>query len=136
MLFITLFFICISLVSSLNQLSFSGGGSLGAVEIGIVKKLSERGLKKFDLYTGISAGGLNAGFLSYFSKIDNGINMAENIYSNLRNRMVYILLPTTDLSLFNTEPLFNTLTDIINKMSKYLKYNNNNIYDINRRFFI
>jgi len=105
-----------SLVSSLNQLSFSGGGSLGAVEIGIIKNLSERGLKKFDLYTGISAGALNAGLLSYFSKIDNGISVAENIYSNLRNRMVYKLLPTTDLSLLNTEPLFNTLTDIINKM--------------------
>jgi predicted patatin/cPLA2 family phospholipase len=120
MLFTVVFFLWVlfssSHVLSLNQLSFSGGGSLGAVEIGIIKKLSERGLKKFDLYTGISAGALNAGLLSYFSKIDNGINVAENIYSNLRNRMVYKLLPTTDLSLLNTEPLFNTLSDIINKM--------------------
>jgi predicted patatin/cPLA2 family phospholipase len=113
-----LIFLCILFGSSfsLNQLSFSGGGSLGAVEIGIIKKLSERGLKKFDLYTGISAGGLNAGLLSYFSNIDNGINVAEKIYSNLKNRMVYKLLPTTDVSLLNTEPLFNTLSDIINKM--------------------
>lgn len=116
MLFTTLFFLCISFTYSLNQLSFSGGGSLGAVEIGIIKKLSERGLKKFDLYTGISAGGLNAGLLSYFPKIDNGINVAEKIYSNLKNRMVYKLLPTTELSLLNTDPLFNTLSDIINKM--------------------
>jgi len=118
MLFTMLIFLCILFGSSfsLNQLSFSGGGSLGAVEIGIIKKLSERGLKKFDLYTGISAGGLNAGLLSYFSNIDNGINVAEKIYSNLKNRMVYKLLPTTDVSLLNTEPLFNTLSDIINKM--------------------
>ena len=27
--------------SSFNQLSFSGGGSFGAVEIGIIKKISE-----------------------------------------------------------------------------------------------
>jgi len=32
-----------SLVSSLNQLSFSGGGSLGAVEIGIVKNYQREG---------------------------------------------------------------------------------------------
>lgn len=116
MLFTTLFFLCISFTYSLNQLSFSGGGSLGAVEIGIIKNLSERGLKKFDLYTGISAGALNAGLLSYYNNIDNGISVAEKIYSNLKNRMVYKLLPTTELSLLNTEPLFNTLTDIISKM--------------------
>jgi predicted patatin/cPLA2 family phospholipase len=116
MLLITLIFSLFSFGVSLNQLSFSGGGSLGAVEIGIIKKLSERGLTKFDLYTGISAGALNAGLLSYFNDIDNGINLAEKIYSNLKNRMVYKLLPTTDISLLNTEPLFNTLTDIISKM--------------------
>ena len=116
MLFQTLFLLSFSFVFSLNQLSFSGGGSLGAVEIGIIKNLSERGLKKFDLYTGISAGALNAGLLSYFNNIDTGINTAEKIYSNLKNRMVYKLLPTTDLSLLNTEPLFITLYDIINKM--------------------
>ena len=116
MLFTTLFFLCISFTYSLNQLSFSGGGSLGAVEIGIIKNLSERGLKKFDLYTGISAGALNAGLLSYYNNIDNGISVAEKIYSNLKNRMVYKLLPTTELSLLNTDPLFNTLSDIISKM--------------------
>ena len=116
MLLITFIFSLFTFGFSLNQLSFSGGGSLGAVEIGIIKKLSERGLKKFDLYTGISAGALNAGLLSYYNNIDNGINVAEKIYSNLKNRMVYKLLPTTDISLLNTEPLFNTLTDIISKM--------------------
>jgi predicted patatin/cPLA2 family phospholipase len=59
---------------------------------------------------------LNAGLLSYFNKIDNGIYTAEKIYSNLKNRMIYKLLPTTDLSLLNTDPLFNTLYDIINSM--------------------
>ena len=89
MLLITLIFSLFSFGVSLNQLSFSGGGSLGAVEIGIIKKLSERGLKKFDLYTGISAGALNAGLLSYFNDIDNGINLAEKIYSNLKNIPIY-----------------------------------------------
>lgn len=111
-----LFLTHITTTASLNQLSFSGGGSLGAVEIGIIKKLSNRGLNKFDLYTGISAGALNAGVLSYFKNIDNGIYMAESVYTHLKNRMVYKLLPTTNLSLLNTEPLFNTLYDIINKM--------------------
>lgn len=100
----------------LNQLSFSGGGSFGAVEIGIIKYLMERNTKNYDLYTGISAGALNAGFLSYFSNIKDGIKTAETVYTNINNRMVYKLLPTTDVSVLNTEPLFNTLLRVIDRM--------------------
>jgi len=100
----------------LNQLSFSGGGSFGAVEIGIIKNLMERQIINFDLYTGISAGALNAGFLSYYKNINEGITSAENIYKTINNRMVYKLLPPTEVSLLNTEPLFNTLLKVIDKM--------------------
>jgi predicted patatin/cPLA2 family phospholipase len=100
----------------LNQLSFSGGGSFGAVEIGIIKRLMERKVINFDLYTGISAGALNAGFLSYYKNIKEGITKAENIYKTINNRMVYKLLPSTEVSLLNTEPLFNTLLKVIEKM--------------------
>ena len=117
MLTIMLLLLSFSSVSCvLNQLSFSGGGSFGAVEIGIIKNLMERQIINFDLYTGISAGALNAGFLSYYSNIDEGINKAENIYKTINNRMVYKLLPPTEVSLLNTEPLFNTLLKVIEKM--------------------
>jgi predicted patatin/cPLA2 family phospholipase len=101
---------------SFNQLSFSGGGSFGAVEIGIIKKLMENNVINFDTYTGISAGALNAGFLSYYKNINEGIITAENLYSTINNRMIYKLIPPTDVSILNTEPLFNTLFNIINKM--------------------
>jgi predicted patatin/cPLA2 family phospholipase len=117
MLIILLLLLSFSNISCvLNQLSFSGGGSFGAVEIGIIKKLMERKIIKFDLYTGISAGALNAGFLSYYKNINQGIIKAENIYSTINNRMVYKLLPPTDLSILNTDPLFNTLLKIIDDM--------------------
>ena len=117
MLTIMLFLLSFSSVSCvLNQLSFSGGGSFGAVEIGIIKSLMERKVINFDLYTGISAGALNAGFLSYYKNINEGINKAENIYKTINNRMVYKLLPPTEVSLLNTEPLFNTLLKVIEKM--------------------
>jgi NTE family protein len=117
MLTIMLLLLSFSSVSCvLNQLSFSGGGSFGAVEIGIIKKLMERQIINFDLYTGISAGALNAGFLSYYSNINEGITRAENIYKTINNRMVYKLLPPTEVSLLNTEPLFNTLLKVIEKM--------------------
>ena len=113
-IFILLSFL--SYVNALNQLSFSGGGSFGAVEIGILKRINEIESKKYDLYTGISAGALNAGFLSYYSNINIGIKTAETIYSSIRNRMIYNVVPNTGLSLLNTEPLYKTLTTIIEKM--------------------
>jgi predicted patatin/cPLA2 family phospholipase len=99
-----------------NQLSFSGGGSFGAVEIGILKRIVETDPKQYDLYTGISAGALNSGFLSYFSDIKLGVKAAEKLYSGMHNLMVYNVFPPTGVSVLNTDPLFNTLTDIIKNM--------------------
>ena len=113
-LFLSLF----KTIVSLNQLAFSGGGSFGAVEIGILKRINEIEKKQYDTYTGISAGGLNAGFLSYYKDLTIGIKNAELLYSTMKNKMVYEVSPHNKLSLLNTEPLFNTLTKIINKMGK------------------
>lgn len=120
MKFIT-FYMFLSLLKtivSLNQLAFSGGGSFGAVEIGILKRINELEKKKYDIYTGISAGGLNAGFLSYYKDLSMGIKSADLLYSTMKNKMVYEISPHNELSILNTEPLFNTLTKIINKMGK------------------
>lgn len=117
MMSIVLLSLLLVYVSSLNQLSFSGGGSFGAIEIGILKRVIELNENvKYDLYTGISAGALNAGFLSYYSNINQGIKTAEYIYSSIRNRMIYDVLPNTGISVLNTEPLYRTLTKIIDKM--------------------
>lgn len=115
------FYVFLSLfktVFTLRQLAFSGGGSFGAVEIGILKRINEIEKKKYDIYTGISAGGLNAGFLSYYKDLSTGIKDAELLYSTMRNMMVYEVSPHNELSILNTEPLFNTLTKIIGKMGK------------------
>ncbi len=115
--YLFIIFISILLITNaLNQLSFSGGGSFGAVEIGILKKLNEIQPKKYDLYTGISAGALNAGFLSYYDNLNLGINSADLLYSKIKNRMIYDVIPKTGLSLLNTEPLYKTLTQIIKDM--------------------
>ena len=101
---------------SLNQLSFSGGGSFGAVEIGMLKRVLELEQQKYDLYTGISVGALNAGFLSYYSDMNIGVKYIEKIYCSLKNKMVYDILPNTGVSLLNSKPLQNTLSSFINTM--------------------
>ena len=110
------FFHFLTLTTAFNQLSLSGGGSFGAVEIGILKRIIETDYKTYDLYTGISAGALNAGFLSYYSDLKSGVKMAEKLYSGMHNLLVYDILPSTGVSILNTEPLFKTLTKVINGM--------------------
>ncbi len=77
-----------------NILSFSGAGSFGAVEVGILDKLSSS-LSAFDMLTGVSAGGLNVGFLSYYSAHNNtalfikGITELKNTYFEMTNDSVF-----------------------------------------------
>jgi len=101
---------------SFNQLSFSGGGSFGAVEIGIAKHIAETDSKEYDMYTGISAGALNSGFLSYFKNLTAGIKFAEKVYGEIRNRMIFEILPNTGVSVLNTAPLHKTLSAVVNSM--------------------
>ena len=88
----TLFISYLSTISTKDQLSFSGGGAFGAVEIGILKKIRENFPVNYDRYTGISAGGLNSGFLSHFENIDEGIKEAEEMYSSIRKKNIYEIL--------------------------------------------
>ncbi len=113
----TLFISYLSTISATDQLSFSGGGAFGAVEIGILKKIRENYPVNYDRYTGISAGGLNSGFLSHFENIDEGIKEAEEMYSSIRNKNIYEILPDTGVSLLNTHPLHKTLTSIVGNMN-------------------
>ena len=113
----TLFISYLSTISATDQLSFSGGGAFGAVEIGILKKIRENFPVNYDRYTGISAGGLNSGFLSHFENIDEGIKEAEEMYSSIRNKNIYEILPDTGVSLLNTHPLHKTLTSIVGNMN-------------------
>jgi len=112
----TLFASFMLTIHATEQLSFSGGGAFGAVEIGILKKIRESFPVNYDRYTGISAGGLNSGFLSHFANIDEGVKEAEEMYSNIRNKNIYEILPDTGVSLLNTHPLHKTLTSIITNM--------------------
>jgi NTE family protein len=104
-----------------NVLSFSGGGSFGAVEIGILSKIHNLEPKKYDLYTGISVGGLNAGFLSHFEYLENGIDEVKNIYKNIRTKDIYEIRQRPELGLLNTIPLQNTITNFLKKMDKPCK---------------
>lgn len=122
MLKICTFFTCIisfiTALKSCNILALSGGGSFGAVEVGIVDSLvSARKIPPiFDIVTGISAGGLNAAVLSYYNDIPAALPLMISMYSKLRTEDVYY----SDMknvwnrwSIYNNAPLEKTMRTLL-----------------------
>lgn len=116
------FFTSVTYASICNVLSLSGGGSFGAVEMGMLEGLSNSGVlpKKYDIITGISAGGLNAGFLSYYEYYADAFPLVRSIFQNLTTPDVYttdILGILTHWSIYDNSPLKNTLSGIFSGLS-------------------
>lgn len=111
-----------------NVLTLGGGGSFGAVEVGILKDMLDKNIitGEFDVIAGISAGGLNAAYLSYGENIKDNINSLEDLYTKFTTKNVYksncLFRVLKDWSIFNSKPL----EDTIKKILKNKEYNKNN----------
>jgi len=104
--------------ASCNILALSGGGSFGAVEAGMLDGLVSNGLipSRFDVITGISAGGLNAGFLYYYENVTSALPAMKTMYTRTKTSDVYV----SDLwdlfsrwSLYDNGPLEKMLTQVL-----------------------
>lgn len=86
-------------------LVLSGGGSIGTFEAAIVNQLISKGKGCWDLVTGVSAGSINAAYLSTIDKdkeIDN-IDVLKNLWCDITNNDVFNPeLFFNGLSMFNT----------------------------------
>lgn len=106
-----------------NVLALSGGGAFGATEIGILEDRVQSGYisDKYDLITGISAGGLNAGLLSYYPTITDALPALRAVYTNLTSDDVYsfsLLDMPTKYSIYDNSPLETTITDILTQQGQ------------------
>jgi hypothetical protein len=120
---ITIATLFISSVSAITQpicniLALSGGGSFGAVEMGVLDSITENGRapNTYNIITGISAGGLNTGFLSYYTNIRDALPDIQSIYESINTSDIYvrdILGILDEWSIYNTQPLETTLTQIL-----------------------
>lgn len=70
----------------------SGGGSLGAVQVGMLQALTARGVEP-DLLVGTSAGALNAAYVAGHGVSGASLDDLEAIWSSLRRRDVFPLQP-------------------------------------------
>ena len=70
----------------------SGGGSLGAVQVGMLKALSARGFQP-DLLVGASAGALNAAFVAGHGFTPSSLDELGGIWRGLRRQDVFPFAP-------------------------------------------
>ncbi|MGH9084262.1 MAG: patatin-like phospholipase family protein [Acidimicrobiales bacterium] len=68
----------------------SGGGSLGAVQVGMLQALAARGVAP-DLLVGTSAGALNAGYVAGHGLTSSSLDDLAAIWTGLRRRDVFPL---------------------------------------------
>lgn len=72
---------------------FSGGASLGSVEVGMLKAIVEHGIKP-DLVLGTSVGSLNGAFYAHNPTLE-GVEILEKVWKQLRARDVFTPSPLT-----------------------------------------
>jgi NTE family protein len=71
---------------------FTGGGALGAYQVGVVRALYEAGVAP-DLLIGVSAGSVNASFLAWHPGVA-GTHVLEDMWRNVRRRDLLPMHPT------------------------------------------
>lgn len=111
-------------IDTCNILSFSGAGSFGAVETGMLNKIVGMNPKiQYDMITGVSAGGLNAGFLAYYNDgvhLADGVQNLRGIYNVMTNDDVYvrdIMDISTNWAYYDTSVLRKTLEKQLVKLN-------------------
>ena len=70
----------------------SGGGSLGAVQVGMLRALSERGIRA-DLLVGTSAGALNAAYLARHGQSKDSLDHLARAWTSMRRNDIFHMSP-------------------------------------------
>ena len=96
-------------------LVLSGGGSYGAFEMGVVSRLIMTGKGGWDVITGVSAGSINACYLSTIDKDEeiDSVYEFKTLWTNIKDNNIY----KSDyffngLSLYETKPLEDELASV------------------------
>jgi hypothetical protein len=114
---------CTEVYAVCSMASFRGGGSFGAVEVGMFQRLLDTNQipDRLDVLTGVSAGGLNVGFLSAASgsyNLTESATVLSQVYEGLTNDQVYdfhLLKMWDSWSFYQTDPLNATISSVLSK---------------------
>lgn len=107
-------------------LALSGGGAHGSYEAGVIKQLSDMGIR-WDIITGVSTGSLNGIALAMFDEKyqDYAINKLKDIWFNITQKDVYRRNwnPLWDQSLYDNTPFNNTIYKFVSDIGNHIKRN-------------
>ena len=101
-----------SMADECHVLVLSGGGSHGAFEASAVSEIAKTIEYDWDVVTGVSAGSLNALYISTIPKgsIKEYTDTFESIWTGIKNKDIYSWnLFFNEVSLFSTNPLHDTI---------------------------
>lgn len=102
----------------------SGGGSLGAVQVGMLHALAEREVRP-DLLVGTSAGALNAGFIAGNGFDPATIRRLGDIWRSLRRRDVFPVGPGRALrTMLGMSPAIASGAGLVRLVGEHLHYRN------------
>jgi predicted patatin/cPLA2 family phospholipase len=111
-------FISLSIILSTEScrvLSLSGGGVYGAFEAGVVSNLVENNNITWDIITGVSAGSINAGYISTIKPYEEKKNteLFKQLWTSMKNKDIYYhVYFLNGLSLYDNTPLKYTFSKI------------------------
>jgi NTE family protein len=102
----------------------SGGGSLGAVQVGMLQALAESGVRP-DLLIGTSAGALNAAYVAGHGTGQQAIDDLASIWQGVRRRDVFPLQPFRHLlALAGARPSLCSDQGLRHLVAAHLPYSN------------
>jgi len=102
---------------------FAGGGSLGAVQVGMLKALSQAGIKA-DLLVGASVGAINAAYFAG-NPITEGAQLLEKIWLKLSRKDIFPVSPIHGmLALISFRSSFISPKSLKTFIRKEIKYEN------------
>jgi NTE family protein len=100
----------------------SGGGSLGAVQVGMMRTLADRGVRP-DLLVGASAGALNAAFIAGRGFTPDALDELATIWRGLRRPQVFPFAPHRGvLALAGARPSLCAPTGLRRLIAAHLHY--------------
>lgn len=115
------FILLLPTILACNILTLSGGGAHGAFQAGVIQKILLKDNPKWDYIFGVSAGGLNAGFLAtrdptYWDlEIESTL---REVWYNTKNKDI-LHLSFDGISIFQQKPIRNLIERITNNTVGY-----------------
>lgn len=129
-----------NIINACNVLTLSGGGVFASFEMGLLSNIFENNHPTYDIVTGVSAGSLNAAFISSITPGNeyNYVHEFKDLWLNIKDKDVYSnVFFLNGISLYDNTPLKNKLISLYSEIKpiRPLKIGTTSLKDATTRVF-